>query len=960
MGDLSRLFSTHSDSTVVIGLVPQTSMNQTAAASREADRTTTPQIRLSIHARRFVPPASKRPLFFTETPPTPRLETVGWRPRSTAGKAPTMEKNEQPTSTGPGPEPSLRDVIKAIDGLALRMDVIISHLDTPGALPKAPRQRTNTNTYREQQKPAPPPPPQPRHRPTATGPTPLQISIPSLTRPTPPPPAPPPPRLPATIPVPVPPQPATQKPPPAAQGANAGASSSGPLNATPPGISSRSQKPTPSPLASIRKRAGEAALGKYLLSAAAAVLVFLAAASLIALLWNSIPDIVKVGAVGVTGVTLTAIGMGMISRATTNRLPAATITGIGGGLGFVCLVGAVLLGLLPPLSAFLALTGWTIILILVAARTRLPYITIITALGGLSTIGLAAAQSRIHPEQSFLGLMMTVGYVAAITLTTAMTARKAVEQSRFRPLYLLSASAIGLPALFMAPVGKAREITEAGTLVAMLVLVALLFAQLILVVRAGEVPEDEIPEDEPPETTPESPIGTPTNPWALAWLTAPLLIAISTLRLRPAPPPRADLDWFQHQDFTLLAVAHLVVLAVVVVPLVFKGVAAQAGQWAGHCLFVSAFVAAGILLPQLKNESLALGALIAVLALTAVPAMLAGNAIHAITVPAAVVFLTWVGHDPDVALSLVRLGVLVVAVAVALVLEKRLPGGPEHVMAVWLVVFLLVLRLPTVVQEMLRRLGVEPAWSVTVGGILMLSVIVALIGLGLGSGHATTLPLLSGRLFGQRAHLVDDPTVGTVSVTPSSPVPMILTLGTAGVMQYAIYAATSWSVLPWRPAAHPAWAFLAHELALIPFVLAVGCAVVWMMWPLVRHPWHGVAAGVTFTLSLLGMNTLLTATNVDSATSSAFLIIAGALSIVAGFRTHATAMRLYGLMLVMLMVLKLAVIDMSGQNSITRILSLLVAGVICFALSVAYSRLSAHLSGASEETEDLKETEKLD
>lgn len=864
-----------------------------------------------------------------------------------------MEKNEQPTSTGPEPEPSLRDVIKAIDGLTLRMDVIISHLDTPDALPEAPRQRTNT--YREQQKPATPPPPQPPHRPTATGPTPLQISIPAPTRRAPAAPTPPPPR---TIPVSLPSPPVAKKPQPLTRDTDVTTSSPGSPDEVPLGDFFHSPEPKHPLLDSIRKRAGEAALGKYLLSAAAAVLVFLAAASLIALLWNSIPDIVKVGAVGVTAVTLTAVGMGMVSRATTNRLPAATITGIGGGLGFVCLVGAVLLGLLPPLSAFLALTGWTIILILVAARTRLPYITIITALGGLSTIGLAAAQSRIHPEQSFLGLMMTVGYVAAITLTTAMTARKAVEQSRFRPLYLLSASAIGLPALFMAPVGKAREITEAGTLVAMLVLVALLFAQLILVVRAGEVPEDDIPEDESPEdetpeTTPESPIGTPTNPWALAWLTAPLLIAISTLRLRPVPPPRADLDWFQHQDFTLLAVAHLIVLAVVVVPLVFKGVAAQAGQWAGHCLFVSAFVAAGILLPQLKNESLALGALIAVLALTAVPAMLAGNAIHAITVPAAVVFLTWVGHDPDIALSLVRLGALAVAVAVALILEKRLPDGPEHIVAVWLVVFLLVLRLPTVVQELLRRLGVEPAWSVTVWGILMLSVIVALIGLGLGSGHATTLPLLSGRLFGQRAHLVDDPAVGTVSATPSSPVPMILTLGTAGVMQYAIYAVTSWSVLPWRPAAHPAWAFLAHELALIPFVLAVGCAVVWMMWPLVRHPWHGVAAGVTFTLSLLGMNTLLTATNVDSATSSAFLIIAGALSIVAGFRTHATAMRLYGLMLVMLMVLKLAVIDMSGQNSITRILSLLVGGVICFALSVAYSRLSAHLSGASEETKDL-------
>lgn len=865
-----------------------------------------------------------------------------------------MEMSEKPEGTGPKPEePSLRDVVRAIDGLTLRMDVIISYLDKLDTLPEALRQRTSTS--REQQKPVTPPPPAPTppRRPTATGPTPLQISIPSLKQPTPPPPtppqvpwpappppAPPPPRLPETIPVPVPPQPVAQNTP-------AGASSSGRPDEIPLGIPSHSQKPKPSPLTSIRNRAGEAALGKYLLSAAAAVLVFLAAASLIALLWNSIPDIVKVGAVGVTGVTLTVVGMGMISRATTNRLPAATLTGIGGGLGFVCLVGAVLLGLLPPLPAFLALTGWTIILILVAARTRLPYITIITALGGLSTIGLAAAQSHVHPEQSFLGLTMVVGYVAAITLTTAMTARKAVARSRFRPLYLLSASAIGLPALFLAPVEKAREITETGTLVVMLALVALLFAQLILVVKAGEVPEGEIP-----ATAPEPSPGTPANPWALAWLAAPLLVAISTLRLTPAPPPRATPDWFQQQDFTLLAVTHLIVLALTVVPLTFKKVAAKAGQWAGHCLFVSAFVTVGVLLPQLRNESLVLGALVAVLALTALPAVLAGNAIHAVTVPAAVVLLTWFGYDPGIALALVRLGILAVAVTVALAVEKCLPGRPEHLVAVWLVVFLLVLRLPAVVEELLRRLGVGPAWGITVWGILVLSVIVALIALGLSSGHATTLPLLSGRLFRQRACLVDEPTIGTTSLAPSSQVPMILTLVAAGLMQYVVHAATGWSLVPWLPVTHRAWAFLAHELALIPFVLAVGCAVVWMMWPLVRHPWHGVTTGVTFTLSLLGVNTLLTTTNVDSATSSATLIIAGALSIVAGFRAHATAMRLYGLVLVMLMVLKLAVIDMSGQNSITRILSLLVAGVICFALSVAYSRLSAHLSGTSEETED--------
>ena len=350
-----------------------------------------------------------------------------------------MEMSEQPEGTGPKQpeEPSLRDVVRAIDGLTLRMDVVISYLDKLDALPKASQQRTSAS--REQQEPVASPPspsaPAPSRRPTAPGPTPLQISIPSLARPAPPPPDPrsaPPtsapshPRLPRTIPVPVPSPPVAKKPQPLTRDTDVRASSPGSPDDVPLSEMLESPKPRSSSLDAIRNRAGEAALGKYLLSAAAAVLVFLAAASLIALLWNSIPDIVKVGAVGVTGVTLTVVGMGMISRATTNRLPAATLTGIGGGLGFVSLVGAVLLGLLPPLPAFLTLTGWTIILILVAARTRLPYITIITALGGLSTIGLAAAQSRIHPEQSFLGLTMVVGYVAAITLTTAMTARKAV------------------------------------------------------------------------------------------------------------------------------------------------------------------------------------------------------------------------------------------------------------------------------------------------------------------------------------------------------------------------------------------------------------------------------------------------------------------------------------------------------------------------------------------------------
>ena len=83
-----------------------------------------------------------------------------------------MEMSEQPEGTGPKQpeEPSLRDVVRAIDGLTLKMDVIISYLDKRDTLPEASQQRASTS--REQQKPAAPPPPPPAPMPPPPPPPP--------------------------------------------------------------------------------------------------------------------------------------------------------------------------------------------------------------------------------------------------------------------------------------------------------------------------------------------------------------------------------------------------------------------------------------------------------------------------------------------------------------------------------------------------------------------------------------------------------------------------------------------------------------------------------------------------------------------------------------------------------------------------------------------------------------------
>lgn len=73
-------------------------------------------------------------------------------------------------------------------------------------------------------------------------------------------------------------------------------------------------------------------------------------------------------------------------------------------------------------------------------------------------------------------------------------------------------------------------------------------------------------------------------------------------------------------------------------------------------------------------------------------------------------------------------------------------------------------------------------------------------------------------------------------------------------------------------------------------------------------------------------------------TSIAGLVIALA-SITLGFNMKMKGLRLYGLVVTLLMVFKIITIDIGGQNSITRVVSLIVGGLICFAISIVYNKI---------------------
>ena len=70
---------------------------------------------------------------------------------------------------------------------------------------------------------------------------------------------------------------------------------------------------------------------------------------------------------------------------------------------------------------------------------------------------------------------------------------------------------------------------------------------------------------------------------------------------------------------------------------------------------------------------------------------------------------------------------------------------------------------------------------------------------------------------------------------------------------------------------------------------------------------------------------------------SLILMLTALICIIAGFICRAKALRLYGLVLTLLCVLKLVTVDVAGLESYLRVITLIIGGIICFIASAIYS-----------------------
>lgn len=79
---------------------------------------------------------------------------------------------------------------------------------------------------------------------------------------------------------------------------------------------------------------------------------------------------------------------------------------------------------------------------------------------------------------------------------------------------------------------------------------------------------------------------------------------------------------------------------------------------------------------------------------------------------------------------------------------------------------------------------------------------------------------------------------------------------------------------------------------------------------------------------------------VQSVVYSVTGLILSVLAIYLGFRYSIKVIRQFGLAIAMLMVAKFIFVDLNGENSITRVVSFVAGGVLCFMISLIYNKLS--------------------
>ncbi|WP_022867421.1 DUF2339 domain-containing protein [Schaalia vaccimaxillae] len=678
-----------------------------------------------------------------------------------------------------------------------------------------------------------------------------------------------------------------------------------------------------------RVRNDESRIGKYLLSGAAAVLILLAGATLMAMLWDSIPNIVKVGAVIVVAIALTATGAILNQTKPALRVPASTALGIGAGLGFVGFLGGTLLEVFPLVAAFICIIMWTVAVTFIAAKTQSAWTIGVSTLGGIVTVMLASTQGAPTADKSLAAAIMVVAYCIALTVTVALSSRF-FASSTFRPIYPLTASIVTFASALSVPFEGAIAASAIAGLLLCVCLLALLIVQVFLCI-----------------------VYSTNKEWRWAWIAVPIAYLMTSGRV----------EWMVEND-TQALIFHYAAMAVILV------------------------AAGALLLPRVAKgsqvaASLSLTASMVVV-LFSTRINLDDSDIHTVITLAALLLPAWVEFRSRShyhvwifsSLGLLQLfdrstimgiclGIALLVLVIALIVgaDRLHPRASDAKILTIVLCFLLMTRLPFQLVAFSQVLDGSSGRNSFVWTLAVVAAFALIVILGISGGIPGAYDFVRGQRLGARPRMVSKPAaVARQAAYPGGPIQQVTVpqpdapSSLAGIVVAAIGVAVMVTIgiaelgmSSWVFNDYDAEEFPVYHLLMGVLLLVVGALVAWTNAHVIRHTITGLITAAVCTLAPLQALTTATTTPISGIPASILLLVIGAGAIAVGFKASAKAVRLYGLTVVMLMVLKMALLDLGSQSNIMRVIALLIAGLICFGLSIIYSRVDNRLKADPEQ-----------
>ncbi|MDO4889047.1 MAG: hypothetical protein Q3979_10190, partial [Actinomycetaceae bacterium] len=229
----------------------------------------------------------------------------------------------------------------------------------------------------------------------------------------------------------------------------------------------------------IAKARQEGNVGRYLLSGASALLVVMAAISFIALVWDSIPAAVKVGALGGLGVLVVVCGATLSARRPGLRVAASTLTGTGGSMGFVAIIGAVVLedGVIPIWLAFVLMAAWGLALLILSRVTAQFFTAIVSSIGALVTVVFASRYEADAFEPALLWTFVCA-YVVVLAITAALLPGRKMRPMVTAPWFPTTSMVVTAYALLAIPGSQLGEQSPVTVDVIVLFLCGVLLIQV--------------------------------------------------------------------------------------------------------------------------------------------------------------------------------------------------------------------------------------------------------------------------------------------------------------------------------------------------------------------------------------------------------------------------------------------------------------------------------------------------